>query len=71
MKRAPAFLLKGLNREFEDKTFEINPQILFGRSRKCDVLLNDGLVSRKHTLFEVKENQAVQEAYLGAAMEDH
>jgi C4-dicarboxylate-specific signal transduction histidine kinase len=57
MRRDSTFLLKGLNREFEDKTFEINPQILFGRSRKCDVLLNDGLVSRKHTLFEVKEDQ--------------
>jgi signal transduction histidine kinase/pSer/pThr/pTyr-binding forkhead associated (FHA) protein len=52
-------ILKGLNQENEGKVFEVAHQLLVGRSRKCDILLEDGLVSRSHALFEVRENQAV------------
>ena len=54
MSNASAMLLKGLNQEHQGRIFEIKDTLMMGRSRKCDVLLEDGLVSRNHAVFEVE-----------------
>ena len=53
MSEAVVMLLKGLNQEHQGRVFEIKDRLMMGRSRKCDVLLEDGLVSRNHAIFEV------------------
>ena len=50
-------LLKGLNQEHQGRIFEISTTLMMGRLRKCDVLLEDGLVSRNHAVFEVQNGQ--------------
>ena len=52
-----AMLLKGLNQEHQGRIFEIKDKLMMGRSRKCDVQLEDGLVSRNHAVFEVIDRQ--------------
>ena len=57
MSKSSVMLLKGLNQEHQGRIFEIKGRLMMGRSRKCDVLLEDGLVSRNHAVFEVVEDQ--------------
>lgn len=57
MSQSSVMLLKGLNQEHQGRIFEIKGRLMMGRSRKCDVLLEDGLVSRNHAVFEVSGDQ--------------
>ena len=57
MSQARVMLLKGLNQEHQGRVFEVKDRLMMGRSRKCDVLLEDGLVSRNHAVFEVSNQQ--------------
>jgi C4-dicarboxylate-specific signal transduction histidine kinase len=57
MKVSRSFLLKGLNYEHNGTIFEVIEPLMMGRSRKCQVLLDDGLVSRCHSLFEIKDGK--------------
>ena len=57
MSKSSVMLLKGLNQEHQGRIFDIKDRLMMGRSRKCDVLLEDGLVSRNHAVFEVVDDQ--------------
>ena len=59
MSQTGVMLLKGLNQEHQGRIFEVKDRLMMGRSRKCDVLLEDGLVSRNHAVFEVSNRQLV------------
>jgi signal transduction histidine kinase/pSer/pThr/pTyr-binding forkhead associated (FHA) protein len=54
MNQGTPYILKGLNHDHEGRLFEVKEQLMVGRSRKCDVLLDDGLVSRAHAVFELR-----------------
>jgi signal transduction histidine kinase/pSer/pThr/pTyr-binding forkhead associated (FHA) protein len=56
MSQVPTLVLKRSDDDSQEELFEVNNQILVGRSRKCDILLDDCLVSRSHALFQFKES---------------
>lgn len=56
MQNKSPLLLRGLNQENQGRVFEIADRLLVGRSRKCDILLDDGLVSRQHARFECRSH---------------
>src|SRR3954467_2824752 len=44
--------------EYQGRTFELRPgEILIGRSSNCHLVLDDGLVSRKHAQIIVTDEQ--------------
>jgi len=50
--------------EYQGRTFELRPgEILIGRSSNCQLVLDDGLVSRKHAQIVVTEEQATVEDF--------
>ena len=57
MSQVPTLLLKRPDSDSPQELFKVTQQILVGRSRKCDILLDDCLVSRSHALFQFRENQ--------------
>lgn len=56
MSQVPTLVLKRSDNDSQEEIFEVDNQILVGRSRKCDILLDDCLVSRSHALFQFKES---------------
>ena len=54
--RAPC-ILRGLNNDHEGRLFEIREILVVGRSRKCDILISDDLVSRAHAHLECREGE--------------
>ncbi|HWZ88035.1 MAG TPA: FHA domain-containing protein, partial [Polyangiaceae bacterium] len=43
--------------EFQGRTFELRPgEVLIGRSSSCHLVLDDGLVSRRHAQIIVTES---------------
>lgn len=53
--------------EYQGRTFELRPgEILIGRSSNCHLVLDDGLVSRKHAQFVISEERAVIEDFSSA-----
>ena len=56
MSQVPTLLLKRSDDDSQEEVFEVSNQILVGRSRKCDILLDDCLVSRSHALFQFKNS---------------
>jgi hypothetical protein len=50
--------------EFQGRTFELRPgEVLIGRSSGCHLVLDDGLVSRRHAQIVVTEDRAVVEDF--------
>jgi hypothetical protein len=50
--------------EFLGRTFELRPgEVLIGRSSSCHLVLDDGLVSRRHAQIVVSEDRAVVEDF--------
>jgi len=50
--------------EFQGRTFELRPgEVLIGRSSNCHLVLDDGLVSRRHAQIIVHEDRAVVEDF--------
>jgi hypothetical protein len=50
--------------EFQGRTFELRPgEVLIGRSSGCHLVLDDGLVSRRHAQIVISEDQAVVEDF--------
>ncbi|HET7542952.1 MAG TPA: FHA domain-containing protein [Polyangiaceae bacterium] len=50
--------------EYQGRTFELRPgEILIGRSSNCHLVLDDGLVSRKHAQIIVTDEQASVEDF--------
>ncbi|MEO8900929.1 MAG: FHA domain-containing protein [Polyangiaceae bacterium] len=50
--------------EFQGRTFELRPgEVLIGRSSNCHLVLDDGLVSRRHAQIVVREDRAVVEDF--------
>ena len=50
-------VIQGLNQDHEGKLFEVKDMLVLGRSRKCDILIDDGLVSRAHAELHAREGQ--------------
>jgi FHA domain len=50
--------------EFQGRTFELRPgEVLIGRSSSCHLVLDDGLVSRRHAQIVVSDERAVVEDF--------
>jgi len=50
--------------EYQGRTFELRPgEVLIGRSSSCHLVLDDGLVSRKHAQIVVSDQQAIVEDF--------
>lgn len=50
--------------EYQGRTFELRPgEVLIGRSSNCHLVLDDGLVSRRHAQIVVREDRAVVEDF--------
>ena len=50
--------------EFQGRTFELRPgEVLIGRSSGCHLVLDDGLVSRRHAQIVVTQDRAVVEDF--------
>ncbi len=50
--------------EFQGRTFELRPgEVLIGRSSNCHLVLDDGLVSRRHAQLVVREDRVVVEDF--------
>jgi hypothetical protein len=50
--------------EFQGRTFELRPgEVLIGRSSSCHLVLDDGLVSRRHAQIVVTDERAVVEDF--------
>ena len=50
--------------EFQGRTFELRPgEVLIGRSSSCHVVLDDGLVSRRHAQIVITEEGAMIEDF--------
>jgi hypothetical protein len=50
--------------EFQGRTFELRPgEVLIGRSSNCHLVLDDGLVSRRHAQIVVRDDRAVVEDF--------
>jgi len=53
--------------EYQGRTFELRPgEILIGRSSNCHLVLDDGLVSRRHAQLVVTEDRASVEDFASA-----
>lgn len=53
--------------EYQGRTFELRPgEILIGRSSNCHLVLDDGLVSRRHAQIVVTEERATIEDFSSA-----
>jgi hypothetical protein len=53
--------------EYQGRTFELRPgEILIGRSSNCHLVLDDGLVSRKHAQIVVTDERATVEDFSSA-----
>jgi len=53
--------------EYQGRTFELRPgEVLIGRSSNCHLVLDDGLVSRKHAQLIVTEDRVVVEDFASA-----
>ncbi|HYQ41007.1 MAG TPA: FHA domain-containing protein [Polyangiaceae bacterium] len=53
--------------EYQGRTFELRPgEILIGRSSNCHLVLDDGLVSRRHAQFIVTDERASIEDFSSA-----
>ena len=53
--------------EYQGRTFELRPgETLIGRSSNCHLVLDDGLVSRKHAQIVVTEDRATVEDFSSA-----
>jgi len=53
--------------EYQGRTFELRPgEVLIGRSSNCHLVLDDGLVSRRHARIVVTQEQAVVEDFSSA-----
>lgn len=50
-------VVQGLNQDHEGKLFEIKDILVLGRSRKCDILIDDGLVSRAHAELHFRNGE--------------
>jgi signal transduction histidine kinase/pSer/pThr/pTyr-binding forkhead associated (FHA) protein len=55
MTQAQICIVQGLNQDHEGRLYEVKETLVFGRSRKCDILIDDGLVSRAHAELQVRE----------------
>ncbi len=50
--------------EFQGRTFELRPgEVLIGRSSSCHLVLDDGLVSRRHAQIVVSDERALIEDF--------
>ncbi len=50
--------------EFQGRTFELRPgEVLIGRSSNCHLVLDDGLVSRRHAQLVISEDRALVEDF--------
>jgi hypothetical protein len=50
--------------EFQGRTFELRPgEVLIGRSSSCHLVLDDGLVSRRHAQIVVTDERAIVEDF--------
>ncbi|HEY4103552.1 MAG TPA: FHA domain-containing protein, partial [Polyangiaceae bacterium] len=50
--------------EFQGRTFELRPgEVLIGRSSSCHLVLDDGLVSRRHAQIVVSDDRALIEDF--------
>ena len=50
--------------EYQGRTFELRPgEVLIGRSSNCHIVLDDGLVSRRHAQIVVTDDRAVVEDF--------
>ena len=50
--------------EYQGRTFELRPgEVLIGRSSNCHLVLDDGLVSRRHAQIVVTEENAIVEDF--------
>ncbi|MES1176096.1 MAG: FHA domain-containing protein [Myxococcales bacterium] len=50
--------------EYQGRTFELRPgEVLIGRSSNCHLVLDDGLVSRRHAQIVITEDRAVVEDF--------
>jgi hypothetical protein len=67
MDQAPETQRGGAQRfwlEYQGRTFELRPgEVLIGRSSNCHLVLDDGLVSRRHAQIVVTEQQAMVEDF--------
>jgi hypothetical protein len=53
--------------EFQGRTFELRPgEILIGRSSNCHLVLDDGLVSRRHAQIVISDERAIVEDFNSA-----
>jgi hypothetical protein len=53
--------------EYQGRTFELRPgEVLIGRSSNCHLVLDDGLVSRKHAQLIVTDDRVVVEDFASA-----
>ncbi len=53
--------------EYQGRTFELRPgEVLIGRSSNCHLVLDDGLVSRRHAQIVVTDDRAVVEDFSSA-----
>ena len=53
--------------EYQGRTFELRPgEILIGRSSNCHLVLDDGLVSRRHAQILVSDERAIVEDFASA-----
>jgi len=53
--------------EYQGRTFELRPgEILIGRSSNCHLVLDDGLVSRRHAQIVINEERAIVEDFSSA-----
>jgi hypothetical protein len=53
--------------EYQGRTFELRPgEILIGRSSTCHLVLDDGLVSRRHAQIVISEERAMIEDFSSA-----
>ncbi|HEY3254237.1 MAG TPA: FHA domain-containing protein [Polyangiaceae bacterium] len=53
--------------EYQGRTFELRPgEILIGRSSNCHLVLDDGLVSRRHAQIVISEDRAKVEDFASA-----
>jgi FHA domain len=67
MDQAPETQRGGAQRfwlEYQGRTFELRPgQVLIGRSSNCHLVLDDGLVSRRHAQIVVSDDRALVEDF--------
>ena len=53
--------------EYQGRTFELRPgEILIGRSSNCHLVLDDGLVSRRHAQIVITDEKATVEDFSSA-----